>query len=372
MTAPARLELPDALRALALGAVLLVNTMGYPDMPWGPLLGEVRPAGDLLAMGLQAVAGALVQGKAYPALAFLFGMSLAWSMAGRSPDPRRHAGRRLRALLALGLLHGLFLYAGDVLTAYALCGLLVLPHVRAPGHRLRRRLKRALWLAAAAFCLFVGASALTSLEGAGLPGAGSEETLGAAATVAEFVAVNASAYLAAHTLGLLYVLPVMHLFMLAGVVAARLRLLSHRRWAAWREEVVRRWLGRLLVANVLYGLGLVALAHAGRPWQSLLEFAGPLVCAPLSAVWVLHLANAWARGRRGWAHLIAPLGRCTLSVYLSHSVVCMVLLGGVGLGLEAGTAARVLLAVAVWCGALALARRHTGRWPLEAWLGRRT
>ncbi len=41
---PAREPLPDALRALALIAVLVVNTLGYPLTPVGPQLGLRLPA----------------------------------------------------------------------------------------------------------------------------------------------------------------------------------------------------------------------------------------------------------------------------------------------------------------------------------------
>lgn len=380
MTATARLELPDALRALALGGVLLVNTMGYPVMPWGPVLGEVEPVGSPAASAVQALVAALVQGKAYPALAFLFGLSLALSVQDRRAPSLQRARRRLHALLALGVLHGLFLYAGDVLTAYALCGWLALAHVRAPHARLRTRMRRAAWLVAIPFAILTLLLALSLVLGSGPAGgrgmvdpwrAGLGETLGSVAHLGAYLTLNASAYLSANAAAAVFLYPLVYLLMLAGIAAARLRLLTHRRWRAWRQAQVRRWLGWLVAGNVAYGVAVAGLGSAGSGWLPLLDLVSPLVGVPLSAVLVLALATRWEQGARAWATRLAPLGRCTLSVYLGSSVMYLVLLSGAGLGWQAGTVALAGLAVLVWLAALALARRSTRRWPLEAWLGRR-
>ena len=380
MTAPARLELPDALRALALGGVLLVNTMGYPVMPGGPVLGEVEPAGSLAAAAVQALVAAVVQGKAYPALAFLFGLSLALSVQDRRAPSLQRARRRLRALLALGVLHGLFLYAGDVLTAYALCGWLALAHVRARHARLRTRMRRAAWLVAIPLAVLMFLLVVWLVLGSGPAGgrgmvgpwrAEPGETLGSVAHLGAYLALNASAYLSFNAAAAVFMYPLIYLLMLAGIAAARLRLLTHRRWRVWRQAQVRRWLGWLVAGNVAYGVAVAGLGSVRSGGLLLLDLVAPLVCVPLSAMLVLALATRWERGARAWAMRLAPLGRCTLSVYLGHSAVCLVLLSGAGLGWQGGTVALAGLAVLVWLAALALAQRSPRRWPLEAWLGRR-
>ena len=68
--------LPDSLRALALLSVLVVNALGYAAAPWGPTLGQRSPAdGDAAAL-VQGLVAALLYGKGYPILAFVFGMAL--------------------------------------------------------------------------------------------------------------------------------------------------------------------------------------------------------------------------------------------------------------------------------------------------------
>ena len=136
MPPSARQPLPDALRALALLGVLVVNGAGYLVAPWGPLLGERSPAGSALALAVQAAQAAFLQGKAYPALAFLFGMGLWLAQRGRPVAVARQRGvARQKRLLLLGVLHGVLIYFGDILTMYALVGW----HLLARTHKARRR-----------------------------------------------------------------------------------------------------------------------------------------------------------------------------------------------------------------------------------------
>ena len=60
--APHRLPLPDALRALALVAVLVVNTVGYATAPVGPHLGLRLPADCVWAAATQGVVAGLLVG----------------------------------------------------------------------------------------------------------------------------------------------------------------------------------------------------------------------------------------------------------------------------------------------------------------------
>ncbi len=64
-----------------------------------------------------------------PIFALMFGMSMRFvsdSALGRGASPWKAVGRRMIALLAIGLLHSL-VYPGEVLKEYAVAGLLMLP-----------------------------------------------------------------------------------------------------------------------------------------------------------------------------------------------------------------------------------------------------
>lgn len=69
----------------------------------------------------------------------LFGVGLAvqWGrMAQRGAEPKPWIKRRLGWLLVIGLLHGFFIWFGDVLALYALCGFFVIRHINDSVRRL--------------------------------------------------------------------------------------------------------------------------------------------------------------------------------------------------------------------------------------------
>lgn len=369
MIARARQPLPDALRSLAMAAVLVVNGIGYAAAPWGPLLGLADPEGSPAAIALQALVGGVFQGKAYPALALLFGLSLAMSTRGRGPQPLAAARRRLRLLLLLGVLHGTLLYFGDILTMYALCGFLALRHVRQPWSRLRPILRRGAAWALATMTLGL---ALALIAIGGSAEGGTVATLPHVDGYRELLWLNAATYGLALGPGLLLTLPLLYLCTLAGIAAFRLRLLTARRWGAARRAWLRRWFWPIAILNVLYGL-VSALALAAQPsCFPVLESAAPFLGVPMSALLLAALAESWERGHRRWLMAVAPLGRRTLSVYLGYSCFCLVLYGGAGLGWQPGTVMAVAIGAAFWVAALLLARASPGRWPLEVWMGRTT
>ena len=95
MTSPTHRRDPllDALRALAMVGVLVVNAISYTVGPWGAPLGEADPA-SMLSLGLQSLTALLLHGKAYPLLAFLFGAGLVLASRRATLQDRR---RRLLA-----------------------------------------------------------------------------------------------------------------------------------------------------------------------------------------------------------------------------------------------------------------------------------
>jgi uncharacterized protein len=379
----ARQPLPDALRALAMLAVLTVNAAGYLVAPWGALLGERSPPDSGLALALQGLVAALLQGKGYPMLAFLFGMGLFLSLRAqpavpglRSAPPR--AVRRQKRLLKLGVLHGVFIYFGDILTMYALMGWQLLRHVREPWPALRRRLRRALgWTLAAALLSIVLALlwAVPSLVSGDAPAGDTafeaDPTLAQTRHLLDFWLLNASAYAVMQIGALLLLCPLLRLCMLCGVAAARLRLLTHRRWRHSLWRCTRRWALPLVLLNVGYGVAYVSVVD-GSQRALWVELLGTLIGPPLSAVYVMALALLARGGHAAWCLWFAPLGRCTLSLYVGFSLLCAVLFTGLGLGWQLGTLTMALFSALVW--GLALAAAHASgarRWPLERWMARR-
>lgn len=128
----ARMTVIDALRGFALFGLFIVHTLEHFDFC-------VYPEGDpawlaSLNLWIHDVVFFLFAGKAYAIFSMMFGLSFFIQMdrqARRGIDFTGRFGWRLLILLALGYIHGLF-YCGDVLTVFALCGFVLLLLFRLP------------------------------------------------------------------------------------------------------------------------------------------------------------------------------------------------------------------------------------------------
>jgi uncharacterized protein len=131
-----RIEAMDVLRGFALLGILLMNMEGFvgPVMASGtgldPTLAGIDRIVDLLVY-------VLVQGKFYTLFSLLFGMGFAIMSQRAELAGRPFAGvywRRGLVLLAFGVIHALFIWAGDILMMYALCSFLLLAFRPMPYH----------------------------------------------------------------------------------------------------------------------------------------------------------------------------------------------------------------------------------------------
>lgn len=362
MSAP-REPLLDALRALALIGVVVVNLYGYPAAPQRFAVLDADPAATSLDRLLDGLVGALLMAKAYPVLTFLFGYSLVLADR-RGADSRK----RLTRLAGLGAAHGALLYFGDILLPYAVAGWWACRLLRRRLSSLRRHLL--VWLGAG---LVITALLLPwfgawrgEAASAGLPSFTGAEGWQA------WAALNATTWLTT-VFSTLLMLPQLMALMLLGVFAARLRVLTHRRW----QPALRRWarpaLAATLLANVAMALCLVlptAQALGLNHWAGALTWPiGPAMGLAALA----YAASRW-HGQHGPALLgLAALGRRTLSLYLAHSIVAVLVLSGAGLALHLNRVGLLLLAVGLWIAAWAWAQwaeRRRWRGPAEAWIAR--
>lgn len=363
-----RETLPDALRALALISVLVVNAVGYASAPWGPPLGFRTPPDSAWASLTQGFVATLLQGKGYTTLAFVFGMALWLSARGRPRDEALQRGKvRHRRLLQLGIFHGALLYFGDILTLYALVGRQLLRRLHMPWRAFRRHLWRALAWAVLAKLVLLAFIPMAAES----PATPATASLSSAQGAWAFFQLNAGFYAVIQIPALIVGGPVMYLCMVAGVAAARLRLLTHRRWRPlWRRGL---WLAGppLLALSIAYGWAWAVHDPSTDidPWT---EALGDLISLPMAACYLAALVLASDGGRARWCQWLAPLGQRTLTLYVGHSALCLVLLSGAGWALAPTTLQTVLGCLGLWLLALVAARLSgQRRWPLEAWLGRR-
>lgn len=121
--ARSRIDALDVIRGFALCGILVANVR--PIAHANPDVVVAAGAGDdpLAWLGL------LVDQRFFPIFSLLFGVGFSLmleSAEGRTSRPRVVLLRRLLALLALGLAHMFLLWRGDILTIYAVVGLVVL------------------------------------------------------------------------------------------------------------------------------------------------------------------------------------------------------------------------------------------------------
>lgn len=124
--APERVPFLDLLRGVAMLGILPINVLGF-GLPSGSAsreLTRVTPLGDLVALHLTR---AVFQYKFITIFAFLFGAGMAILARGaerRGLSPTAVLLNRLLSGCLLGVGHAVFLWYGDILSWYALLGLL--------------------------------------------------------------------------------------------------------------------------------------------------------------------------------------------------------------------------------------------------------
>lgn len=389
-TAGERIVSVDAIRGFALIGIVATHMveqyMGSPPPPSRPQFGIVSPVLDGVAMGLVQL---LAVGKFFTMFSLLFGLSFFIQMdrAGRRGVP--FAGRfawRLVVLFLLGMGHHL-LYRGDILSVYALLGLLLIPFYRLSDRT----------LLLTALVLLVGAHRL-ALAGAGL-------LIGSPIPLMSFDNQQIEQYYQAIKSGWLPTLFAVNLrdgiwlkmeFQFSwfgrGYQTMALFLLGlYVGRHGWHEQMasLRRWIRRLTFGGL--GLALVSAAIVvttfvlgGAPRQNIDIPTWQKVVAGTGYDWFnlgmaallmgAFLLMYHSRRLHGVLSRLSPVGQTALTTYVGQSVLGTFLLYGHGLNWsgEIGAATALALAFAIFAVQLTLATvwlRYFRFGPLE-WVWR--
>src|SRR5699024_2433769 len=128
ISSPTRVHDVDALRGFALLGIFVVNITFMASAYPGNLVDDPSFSSPLDGAARFVVA-ALFSMKFYLLFSFLFGYSFVLQMeaarrAGEAFAPRML--RRILGLFVIGVAHTVLLYGGDVLTTYAVVGLILL------------------------------------------------------------------------------------------------------------------------------------------------------------------------------------------------------------------------------------------------------
>ncbi len=334
-----RVVLLDVLRGFALLGIIQVNWIAYFNglRPSSTVLTSSSEALDVLAWAWQSL---FVEGKFYPIFAFLFGYGfcLQWrALERRAIAVRPLLARRFVWLLVIGILHGTLLYFGDILTLYALAGLVLV--AQGLGSRAEALRMCAFWAVVSLALAVLDAVTATSLafgtatvspfspgiwEGLAL---GAHGQLVLVASAREAFLVHLGWYLESMRQGSFIFLPQILLFMSLGVSAAHMGVLQHPR-------LYRVFWTRLLWIAATFGLA-VNLAYTWFGWLAvfgprpeqaqavascLYDFVA-LLC-PLYIVLCIRLVRL-----RVLSKLVAALaasGKLALSNYLGQSLFMLV------------------------------------------------
>ena len=343
----------DLARGIAMLGVALVNIHAFAT-GWSSLYGldMARSMADVVA---ETVTAMLFTHRSYPVLAFLFGAGLALQWA-HLPETLRFTSLlrgRLWALLMIGVLHGLLLWPGDVLTTYAVVGLLIVGLLKF-DHRVTLGAAVVVYALTFALHLSIGVATI-SMNVEPYPATAALEP------VSSFAATHLMTALSLH----------LNEYLERGLV----QILVSDMWAhallgmwALRSRALRRFFAAplarpslVIVGALLFVAGsvteLIAAKYGG--WNaSTIEGFGyglmviALLPASLGGLWFwLTVAAIWARrGNSTLKSLVVATGRAPLTQFIGQSIVFAVVFNKslIGWHGELGRAAYSLVALTTY------------------------
>jgi uncharacterized protein len=363
VSARERIELLDVLRGLAVGGILIGNMQwfsGYGMMP--PALAAQTPIADQVTHFLVHF---FVEGKFYSIFSFLFGVGFAVQIAGAEERGDANATlfkRRLFWLLVIGLLHGLLLWAGDILSVYAFMGFVLLLFRKKSDEQL---LKWAFWLMIVPVVTYILLLA-AFLAFAPPDTAAAIDTAMAEQWTTNIQTVGQGSYWQITTeYNLLYIVGryvglVMQMRLPKILAMFLLGLYAYRRGVFHDPSGHASVIRKVLIYGILLGLvgNVIMAASSGNEAafppsvEGLIGVFGysfgvpALALGIIAAVTTLWQKPAWRR----LLAVLAPVGRMALTNYLMQTVICITIFYGYGFGQfgKYGAARATLIALTVF------------------------
>ncbi|MEB7037702.1 DUF418 domain-containing protein [Staphylococcus gallinarum] len=323
----------DALRGFSLLGIILMNILSF-SLPY-----EQAFLPDIINKGLDEwilrLITLVVISSFYPIFTFLFGYGLAIMYANSETKDLRYYPfiyRRLSFLLILGLVHGLFIFSGDILFGYAFTGMIAVLFIK---WRPRKLVKLAIILFSLKVILlvipfslitwFTDPYGVTNFTG---------KTLGQLINIRQsggysaFLGINIKEYIfrildVVTTSSYFEFLP----YILLGIAAQKSDLIAKVRQN--KSKMVYR-------ASILVVCGyLIKLPHAIDYGNNALINVSSMVGGPIVAAgYILIFIVLCQYGRS--AQILSVFkypGRLSLSIYLSQSIIFTLIYMGFGLGL---------------------------------------
>lgn len=379
-----RIQALDVLRGVAVAGILLANVLvffGLIFIPPDRAAALPTVAADRVALFLEHV---FVDGKFYSIFSLLFGIGFGVQLARGGDAALPRFKRRLRILLGIGAIHALLIWAGDILMLYALLGFTMPWFARKSNRALVR------WtviLLAVPTTLYVVALAAWMLVGSGSPQTPASQSM-PPQMFRYFEAIGTGGFKDAFIGNLVFLAgrwadlfatvrfpKVLGMFVL-GLWTVRTGLAlspsSHR--ATLVRWCMLGW-GVGLPANLIAAWAFEHSSYLPPSMGGLLGVAMAGVGVPMLALgYAATIALLVVDGRR-FISVFAPVGRMALTNYLMHSIICVVLSYGFGLGLwwRVGASRAMVIAAAIIVVQIPLSAWWLSRYrfgPVE-WIWRR-
>jgi len=363
----------DVLRGVALFGVLSVNLITEFRVSLFQQFLPPTMEGSRLDHIVDAVVSIGMESKAFALFSLLFGIGLAIQFERLAANARRLSllVRRLLALLGFGVLHLCFIWNGDILTEYALIGLLALPFLYASNR------------------VLIAACAVAMLAYAVMPWWLPDSFLGPdEASLRQYIRVATLMYSSGTwseivRFNLAEIPRIVPLHVLAAPRTFALFLLGV---LAWRSGVFRNpdryrrlVIGAAMLGLVLgLGMNLVELPDAGSSWRVLAPVVSALITLDPVVLAIGYGATCIAlytfAGADRLLSVLGPLGRMAFSNYLAQSLIFGWIFFGYGLGLfgRVSSSQAMWLGVAVYLGQVLVSHWWLKRYrfgPME-WLWR--
>jgi uncharacterized protein len=368
-----RIATIDVLRGVVLFGVLSVNLITEFRVS---LFQQFLPSSlerTWLDHAVNASVSVGMELKAFALFSLLFGVGLAIQFERLAANTRRLSLliRRLLVLLGFGLLHLCFIWNGDILTEYALLGLVALPFLYASNRVLVTTGVMAL-AAYAALPFWLPITFFWPSEAWLQQHVQIATSVYASGTWTEVVRYNIAEIPSIVPLHLFVAPRTLALFLL-GMFAWRAGVLRH-------PEQHRRLLIGVAILGLSLGFGMNLLDPPGpiSPWRSLapvisvLMTLGPVVLATGYGATIIVLYTFTLAGRA--LGVFGPLGRMAFSNYLVQSLVFSWIFFGYGLGLfgRLSSSQAMLLGIVVYVAQVIVSHAWLKRFrfgPME-WLWR--
>jgi uncharacterized protein len=358
-----RIDVLDVLRGLAVGGILIGNMQwfsGYGFMP--DILAAQAPFADRAAHFLVHF---FVEGKFYSIFSFLFGFGFALQIARAEERGDANASlfkRRLAWLLVIGLLHAFLLWAGDILTIYALVGFVLLLFRRKTDAALLKWACGLMIVPIFSYLLIFGLfNAFVPAESLARFGEGRLEFWQDAVrrvqqgSYLEIITGFNLNYIVGRYLGLIFDmrLPKILAMFLLGFYA-------FRRGFFQNPEAHQPFIRRVLIYGLALGLAgnLAFAALAGKEAvmpPTLAGIGGVVTYAfavpALALFFIALIVTLWQKAAwRAPLAVLAPVGRMALTNYVLQSIICVTIFYGYGFGRfgRIGALAGTLLALGIF------------------------